>query len=243
MDSSAIRQNLPLASLSGEALAVLLPHLAHVTFRQYEVLLRQDDPVEHVYFPVEGMLSGVQFLSDGSGLEAAPFGRRGIAGAVPALGLGEAQAEWVVQVPGSAFRIGAEQLRKAAQDDPAIRKMIDVGTDLMLAHTFQSAACLVFHPVEARLCRWLLTSRDETGLEFLPLTQEFLAQMLGVQRTTVTVAARMLHDAGLINYRRGKITLTDIGGLEESACECYGTLRQRYARAYPRGLGRLEIVS
>ena len=237
------RRNLPLASLSDSDWAVLAGRLSPFTFKQQEVLIRQGEQPEHIVFPVEGMISAVTFLHEGSGIEASAVGPRGIVGAIFGLGLGFSYSEYIAQIGGSGYRIKVAELRNAVEYHPGIRKMVDVATDIVVAQSFQSATCLAYHPVEARMARWLLTAKDEVRSNTLPLTQEFLAHMLGVQRTTVTLAAQALQAAGLMRYRRGSIELIVIAGLEASACECYGSLRERFARAYPGKPGHLALVS
>ena len=134
----------------------------------------------------------------------------------------------IVQLPGTASVLDIAQLRKAAEQSVTFRTALIRHEQALLAQAQQSAACNAAHPVEARLSRWLLRARDLSGSDSLHLTQEFLSQMLGVQRTSVTIVAGTFQQAGLIRYRRGNIQLTDLAGLVDCACECYGTVKAHY---------------
>jgi CRP-like cAMP-binding protein len=131
-----------------------------------------------------------------------------------------------VQLPGTAAWISASQFQAAAAQSQALRDLIVRYNDVLLAQVQQSVACNALHGLEARLCRWLLQTHDCVDGNVIPLTQEFLGQMLGVRRTTVTIAARLLQSAGLIRYRRGHIQVLDRAALKDISCECYGMIRQ-----------------
>lgn len=141
---------------------------------------------------------------------------------------------YIVQLPGSASRIPLARLWEAFDTNPAIRTILLSFTEAFLAQTFQTAACNAVHTVEARCSRWILMTRDRMNSDTLPLTHEFLAEMLAVQRSTVSLVTRTLQTAGLITQGRGVITITDRAGLEEVACECYGTIRRSFERLLPR---------
>ena len=142
-------------------------------------------------------------------------------------------ARAIVQLPGTAAWLSASQLHAAAVQSQAIRDLIVRYHDLLLAQVQQSVACNALHTLDARLCRWLLQTHDCTEGNVIPLTQEFLGQMLGVRRTTVTIAARLLQGAGLIRYRRGHIQILDRAALEDMACECYDAVRQNANKVFP----------
>ena len=226
-------RNLLLGALRPADLAAIQPHLRPVEFRRREVLIAADDPIKLVYFPVAGLISEVACLENGSGVEAAAIGREGVIGAVPALGSGHALAEYIVQVAGSGYSMPVERFRAAIEEQPALRAILYRHAEAVSAVSLQSLACIAFHPVEARLARWLLIARDSIGRDVLPLTQEFLAQMLGVQRTTVTLAAQSLEGTGVIRYRRGNIEILDVSRLKQCSCHCYEQVRQRRERALP----------
>ena len=135
-----------------------------------------------------------------------------------------------MQTPLRASRISAERLHEAWRRSARIRHLIDRHTEALYGHAIQSVACNALHSVEARFCRWLLTCHDRISTDTIALTQEFLADMLGVQRTTVTAVARSLQDKGVIRYRRGVVDIIDRGALEALACECYGVIRRTYDR-------------
>jgi len=158
-------------------------------------------------------------MQSGATVETATIGRGGVIGASAALGARWTFGRAVVQLAGSAAWLSAAQFHAAANECRAIRDLIVRYNDLLLAQVQQSVACNALHALEARLCRWLLQTHDCVDGDAIPLTQEFLGQMLGVRRTTVTIAARLLQSAGLIRYRRGLIHIVDRAALEEIACE------------------------
>jgi CRP-like cAMP-binding protein len=142
--------------------------------------------------------------------------------------------DYTVQVPGTALRMPVNRLRVLSAERPQIRDVLFRYLQALLAQTLQSVACNAAHPVEARCCRWILMTHDRVGRSELPLTHEFLAAMLGVQRPIVSVVARTLQTAGLITRRRRLITIVDRAGLEEAACECYGAIRRRFTYYLPK---------
>ena len=201
--------------------SVLAPHLKDVPLERGRVLYDTGNEIEHVYFPHSGMVSVVVVMPDGETVETATIGREGAVGLTVGLGLRVARSRAIVQLPGSAARIPAARVAQAAHGSETLRNLVANHADRLLAQVQQSVACNALHDVEARLCRWLLQTRDCTGSDTLPLTQEFLSQMLGVRRTTVTLIARMLQTAGMIHYRRGLIHIRDVAALQEAACDCY----------------------
>src|SRR5215467_12473546 len=211
-------------------LAMLEPHLRDITLKQYDILQDADAPIQYVYFPVTAMISLLAILETGEAIEIAAIGREGAVGtkfgARPQLSFARA----VVQLAGTALRIDISQFHQAATRSSAIADLAMSANDVLVANLQQSAACNAIHGLEARLARWLLHARDRHDSDTLPLTQEFLSEMLGVRRTTVTLAARMLQNAGVIRYRRGHIKVLDREGLEAVSCECYGVVRRNIAR-------------
>jgi hypothetical protein len=180
------------------------------------------------------MVSLVTVMQNGETVETAVFGREGVLGFSGALVTRQSFGRDIVQLPGSASRISLVRLREAFDASPAVRALLLRFTEALLAQTFQTVACNAVHSVEARCCRWILSTRDRMNSDTLPLTHEFLAEMLGVQRSTVSLVARTFQTAGLITQGRGFITITDRAGLEEVACECYGTIRRSFERLLPR---------
>lgn len=226
-------RNRALASLAPDDHEILAPHLTRVDLPQGMIVADVEAPIKHIYFPESGMVSFVMVTHSGHSVEAATIGREGIVGAVSLLGTGVSIVHCMVQIPGSAQRMDATRFRAAVDQNLRIRHMVDRCTEGMLGHTLQSVACMAFHTVEARLARWLLTARDEVGSDTIMLTQEFLAQMLGCQRTTVTLIAHTLQAAGLIRHSRGRIDIVDAEALEKSACECYAQTKHRIERIFP----------
>jgi CRP-like cAMP-binding protein len=178
------------------------------------------EEIEHVYFPHSGMVSLVAVMQSGATVETATIGRGGVIGASAGLGPRWTFRRAIVQLPGTTARILGIQFHAAANQSQAIHDLIVRYNDLLFSQVQQSVACNALHALEARLGRWLLQTHDCLDGDAIPLTQEFLAQMLGVRRTTVTIAARLLQSAGLIRYRRGLIHVVDRAALEDISCEC-----------------------
>jgi CRP-like cAMP-binding protein len=226
-DGAPVRTfNRLLAALPAAELASLTPAIKDVGLERGTVLQRPGDAIEHVYFPHSGMISVVVVMQTGEEVETATIGREGALGTGVALGSRHATSRALVQLPGMAARIPAAQFVAAASRSAAIRDIAARYNTLLIAQIQQSVACNALHDAEARLCRWLLSCSDRVNSDTIPLTQEFLGQMLGVRRTTVTIVARMLQAAGMIRYRRGVIQIIDRAALEEGACECYATTRR-----------------
>ena len=227
------RRNGLLAALPPADLSLLQPHLKDVVLDQGVVLQEQGERIEEVYFPHDGIVSLMAVMQQGDAIETGTVGREGAVGALAGLGSRRSHTRAIVQVAGRASRISAARLRKAAEESQAIRDVIMRYGELMLIQVQQTAACNALHDVEERLSRWLLQARDRVDGDTIRLTHEFLSQMLGVRRPTVTVVARMLQDAGLIRYHRGHIEILDRRGLEARACECYGVVRRQIEQVMP----------
>jgi CRP-like cAMP-binding protein len=220
-------ENRLLNSLSPQTFDQLRPHLASVELKRGVVMTRPNERYERVYFPISGFISVVVELSDGSMIETGMIGRDGVLGAGAALDDRLLLTTSLVQVPGQAWAIGMEHVRRLALADEKFRSVLVRHEQVLLAQAQQSAACNASHTVEARLCRWLLRMRDIVG-DDLPLTQEFLAQMIGARRPSVSLVAGTLQQAGLIKYSRGNITIIDVERVQDSACECYETVKSHY---------------
>ena len=192
------------------------------------MLFEAGDPVNRVYFPHSGIISLVVPMANGEMIEAAMIGRDSVVGGSSALGNRRAMNKGIVQTPGAASILDAEQLRKATDGSLSFRTMLIRHEQALFFQAQQSAACNASHPLEARLARWLLRSHELTAGDTMQLTQEYLGQMLGVRRTSVSLVAHTLQQAGLIAYRRGRINVTNLQGLQEAACECYGTVKSHY---------------
>jgi len=198
----------------------LAPDLEVVDLQRDDVLLRIGEVITAVYFPTTCMVSMVVTLENGSTIEATTIGSNGFVGVSTFLGKERAEATGMVQIAGEALRMEVAAFRRHLQDE-RFRASVGGLTAQVFATIAQSTACIAFHPVQERLARWLLMVRDGIERDEFPLTQEFLAVMLGVQRPTVTIASRTLEKAGLIEHRRGKIRIPDIEALAQAACECY----------------------
>src|SRR3954467_5826119 len=212
-----------LASLPRSELNLLVPHLTVATLGQGTVVFETGDEVDQIYFPHNGMFSLLAVMRDGKAIETATVGREGVIGAMAGLGLYRSLVRVVVQLPLTASKIAASQFRKAATSEP-IRDLAVHYNEVLLTQARITAACNALHPVEARFCRWLLQSADRAASETVTLTQELLAEMLGVRRTSVTEVAGKLQNEGVITYSRGIIRILDRPGLERLSCECYQTL-------------------
>ena len=204
------------------------PYLKLVLLHQHDVLFEMRDTIRDVYFPVDAVVSLVVPLSTGETVETAMVGRDGVVGAAAALNGRVSLNRAIVQVGGSSFRCPLEPLKNIVQEHPQIRALLGGHEQALFGQAQQAAACNATHVVESRLARWLLRAADLHGSDELPLTQEYIAQMLGVRRTSVTMVARNLQEFGLIRYARGHIKLLDVAALRETACECYETVKTNY---------------
>jgi CRP-like cAMP-binding protein len=226
-------ENRLLQNLGPDDLEVLKPHLKKVELRRGDVLHEPRSAIERVYFPLSGMVSLLVITRTGQAIEAAIIGREGVVGGSVASEYWESFGQAIVQIPGNALRIGSEHFVKACQENPRLRSLVNRFQIVVTMQSQQSAACHALHSVEARLCRWLLQSSDMTESNVVELTQEFLSHMLGVQRTSVSLSAHALQEAGLIEYSRGRITIRDRAGIDECACECYAVIRGETDKAIP----------
>jgi CRP-like cAMP-binding protein len=222
-----------LASLPKREIDRLAPHLSPLEFKQNDSLAGSGERGPYAYFLEEGMASIVTTLNDGSTVEVGVVGKDGVVGFPALLGTLSMPLNTFIQIAGSGFRIKAERLKEAFERPGRLRAYLQRYLQLQFVQVAQSSACNRFHDAEERLARWILTCQDKIGSDYLPLKHEFLGQMLGTGRSTVTLAAGVLQEAGLIDYARGKITIRNRAGLERVACECYRIIRnesQRLAR-------------
>jgi CRP-like cAMP-binding protein len=226
-------QNRLLAALDARDLELVSSKLVPVILEKGALLYEPGDMVDTIYFPDDCVISLMTLMESGAAIESAAIGREGALGLMAAVSPRQSLVRAIVQVPGRARRITAAHLHRAWEQSSQIRDLIDRHNEALFAHAIQSVACNALHSVEARFCRWLLSCHDRIDSSTVALTQEFLADMLGVQRTTVTVVARALQAAGLIRYRRGMVDIVDRAGLEAISCECYGAARRNYQRLLP----------
>jgi CRP-like cAMP-binding protein len=220
-------QNRLLAALEPADYALLLPHLRIAHFAQGTVLQQQEAAVERVYFPLNGMVSLVSVMEDGQVVESAVIGREGTVGAFAGLGPWHAFTRATVQIPATIAVIPTPDFQRAVSQSERIRYLILRYKEALLGQVQQTAACNALHRLESRLARWLLQALDRTDESELPLTHDSMAEMLGVRRSSVTVVANKLQEAGFIRYRHGRIVVLDRAGLEDAACECYRAIRRR----------------
>jgi CRP-like cAMP-binding protein len=209
------------------------PHLDAVPWPSRQPLSLSGQPIEHCYFPSEGMASMVTPLADGAMIEVGLIGKEGLVGVPILLGTDIAPAETMVQMPGAALRIAAGTLRELVGRSPGLFALLLRYVQALHVQVSQSAACNGRHPLNERLARWLLMARDRADGDELPLSHEFIAMMIGVRRPGVTVAVGTLKTAGLIRNSHGKIIILDRRGLEAVSCECYRIVRKEYERLIP----------
>jgi CRP-like cAMP-binding protein len=219
-----------LASLSPDDGDLLRPHLQQHQLTLRTVLYKAEEAIGRVYFPTAGIISLVVALSDGSMVEAGMSGKNSVVGAGAALDGRVAINQAIVQASGSSLTIDTGVLSNFVKGSDTLRAALMRHELMSYAHTQQIAACNARHGTEERVCRWLMQTRDLLESDTLPLTQEFLAQMLGVQRSSLTLIARKLQEAGLIKYRRGHIQVLDAEHLHEASCECYETINHYFQR-------------
>ncbi len=196
---------------------------------QGSVMFEVGDEVDQIYFPQDGMLSLLAVMRDGRAIETATVGREGVVGAMAGFGSYKSLVRVVVQLPTSASKIAAPHFRRAVGDSEPLQRMCLRYNEVLLSQARITAACNALHPIEARFCRWLLQTADRAASDTIPLTQEFLAEMLGVRRTSVTEVAKKVQDAGVITYSRGVIKILDRAALQQTSCECYQTLTDQSA--------------
>lgn len=233
LNAQELSQNRFLAALEAEDLELLVPRMTFVTLEKGALLYDPGDLIDAVYFPDDCVISLMTLMESGAAIESATIGREGALGLMAAVSPRQSLSRAIVQVGGRARRISAAHMHRAWEQSGQVRDLIDRHNEALFAHAIHSVACNALHSVEARFCRWLLSCHDRIDSNTVSLTQEFLADMLGVQRTTVTVVARALQASGLIRYRRGVVDILDRAGLEAIACECYRAVRRNYQRLLP----------
>jgi len=235
---SPYSSNRLLASLPVEDFEFIRPSLRSVELTRESVLARAGDTIPCVYFPQEGVISLVVRLSEGEMVEVAMIGRDSCFGAAVAHDGDISLNDAMVQLPGKALTLETQHFRRATEQSLAFRRALLLQEQVVLIQAQQSAACNAYHSVESRLARWLLRMHDLFDGDILPLTQGFLAEMIGARRNSVSLVAHTLQQAGLIRYSRGNVEITDLEGLKESACECYETVKSRCDRLSSRDYAR-----
>jgi CRP-like cAMP-binding protein len=222
-------KNHVLAALPKAEIARLTAHLSPVTMRLRAQLMDGKAPA-YAYFLEEGLASVVLPMKEGRTVEVGVIGIDGVVGLPVLLGAGRMPGETFIQVEASGYRIKAQRLKEEFERPGELRRHLQKYVMANLVQSAQNAACNRLHTIGERLAKWLLTCHDRIRSDRMPLTHEFLAQMLGAPRTTVTLAAGILHEAGLIDYSRGHVTIKNRSGLEKAACECYRVVRNEFDR-------------
>ena len=223
-----------LQTLSPEDFHLLQPHLEHLSVKLRDVLIPPNEPIEHIHFPEHGIASIVANTNDGRRIEVGIFGRDGMSGTAVLLGADQTPHESFIQVPGAVLRMSADHLREAIRQSPSLHALFLRYVQAFQVQTAYTALSNGGYGIEERLARWLLMCHDRLDGDELPLTHEFLGIMLGVRRSSVTLAIQMLEGAKVIEARRGRLTLVDRAKLEGIAGDSYGTPEAEYERLIAR---------
>jgi CRP-like cAMP-binding protein len=224
-------RNRLLAILPADERERLLSSMVRRSFEPRNVVLEAGQPINQVYFPLHGAASLVVFMHDGEMAAVCTVGNEGILGLPLLHGSEQSDVTAMFHTPAEAMIMTAADFQAEVARGGALRKAVQQYAQGFLNHTCRLAACSRLHPVEQRFCRWMLMTHDRVGQDVVPVTQELAAAMLGVRRATVNLVARALERSGLIEHRRGLITVVDRKGLEVRSCECYAVIRTRYERA------------
>lgn len=232
--SSNWPRNRLLLALPARNLKRLMPELERIHCRRAQILMNADSALDHVFFPDSGVVSVVAVYADGSIIEMATVGREGFTDVQAIFGAKRSSVQLLVQIPGSAAKMSRVAFTRAMQSMPSFRSVMDAYVQAFLEQVMVSAACNGAHNLKQRLARWLLMMQDRSDGDALPITQSLLAEMLGVQRPTITIAAREFEHAGLIERGRRQVTILDRQCLIETSCECYQLVRARLAFHLPK---------
>jgi CRP-like cAMP-binding protein len=233
-DSKSGPQNRLLLALPSRDLKQLLPQLTHIPCRREQVLTDADSSLDHVYFPDSGVVSVVAVYSDGSIIEMATIGRVGCTGVQAVFGAKTSSARFLIQIPGSAAQMSREAFARAMRSIPSFRRLAFAYVQAFQEQVMVSAACNGAHGLKERLARWLLMMHDRSDDDILPIGQDLLADMLGVQRPSITNTAAELERAGLIRRGREQVMIVNRQGLMAASCECYQLVRSRIAHHLPK---------
>jgi CRP-like cAMP-binding protein len=235
--SSNWPRNRLLLALPSRNLKRLMPELEQIRCHRAQVLMHADSALDHVFFPDSGVVSVVAVYADGKIIEMATVGREGFTDVQAVFGAKRSSVQLLVQIPGTAAKMSRAAFTRAMQSMPAFRSLMDAYVQAFLEQVMVSVACNGAHSLKQRLARWLLMMQDRSDDDVLPITQDLLAEMLGVQRPTITNAAREFERAGLIERGRRQLTILDRQGLTEASCECYQLVRARLAFYLPKTYG------
>jgi CRP-like cAMP-binding protein len=223
-------ENRLLASLPSGVIRELAPHLAPIDLPMGQTLHSPSQNVDKVYFLEEGICSVVVTLGTGATVEVGRIGREGFVGMAAILGGRRSPNRFFMAIAGHGYSIKAKSLLLQSESSPQLRNCLLRSVQSLFVQTAQTAACNRVHALPERLARWLLMSDDSIKADHAPVTQEFLAMMLGTRPSSISVAASILQKGGLISYRRGRMKIQNRAGLEEAACECYQVVRDEYSR-------------
>ena len=216
-----------LLSLPANENSTVFAHLEFVDLPTHTIGNELGEPIKDCYFPNSGLFSILSVLRDGKSVEVGLTGKEGFVGLPLVVGLKTSAARAIVQIAATGFRIKADKMKDVLRRCPVLEKSLNRYSQALAVQSIQVAACNRLHEVEERLARWLLMCQDRIGGDTVPLTQDFLAHMLGTRRASVTVAAGILQKAGLITYIRGKVHIVSRPNLEDAACECYEAITQQ----------------
>jgi len=230
MTASGRPPNQLLQMVDAADFALLQPHLSTVAMARATILGEQGARQKQVYFPHDGAVSMTVSLAEGQTIAVALQGRDSVVGSGAALADGRSPTDTRVLFPCTASVLDLQVFRDTADTSARFRRLVVRHEQALLAHVQQSLLCNTLHPVEARLSRWLLRARELCDREALPLTQELLAEMIGVRRNAISIVAHSLQQAGIIRYSRGQIEIIDAEALAATSCECHDTVRTQYAR-------------
>lgn len=232
LETSSEVVNRLIAGLPRKERKRILDHCDLVDLAFGEILCESDKPISHVYFPVTGFISQLTIITGHPPLEMGLIGNEGMLGASLMLGVNFAPLRALVQGNGSALRISTAEFQRDLAECPSLHRVLNRYLYVTMAQLSQTAACNHFHEIEPRLARWLLMTHDRAHSNHFHLTHEFLADMLGVRRSGITVAAGALQGKNLIGYTRGEISILDRSGLEAAACECYEAVNHDYRQQF-----------
>lgn len=224
-----LEANLLLKALRADDRALIAPHLERVTYQRGDTVFSAGSEVGHIVFPCESMVASLVIsMLDGRSTETATIGREGAVGGAVSTGGLPASTHGAIQIAGPALRMESARLQDARRRSESLNNLFTRYADCLLAQVLQSVACNALHPIEQRCLRWILTLQDRLGADVLPVTQDFLATMIGVQRTYLTRILRTLQEQGLIELGRGRLRIVNRAETEAAACECHDCIKRHY---------------
>jgi CRP-like cAMP-binding protein len=229
---AAPQGNRLLARLPSKEYQRLLPRLQLVPLALKHVLYEARSSIDYAYFPNRGLVSALTVMEDGRAIEVATIGDEGMVGLPLLVGAKTTANRVIVQVPGEALRMAEDELREEVSRDSPLRRLLVLYHTAFLAQISQAVACNGLHSVHQRCCRWLLMTQDRAHSDVFPMTHEFLAEMLGVRRSSVSEVLEPIKEQGLIRYGRGSFTVLDREGLMADSCECYRRINDEFERLF-----------